>query len=109
MGDASQGWPLGLLAVAQRRSRREDYVKQLQEHVRVDVYGKCGHLKCPRANSTKCYEMFAKKYFFYLSFENSICRDYVTEKLFNVLKYDIIPCGPRWSQLHSHCPSGFVH
>ncbi|KAH9364483.1 hypothetical protein HPB48_017773 [Haemaphysalis longicornis] len=73
------------------RSRREDYVKQLRKYVRVNVYGKCGQLKCPRANSTRCYEMFEEKYFFYLSFENSICRDYVTEKFFNVLEYDIVP------------------
>ncbi|KAH9364460.1 hypothetical protein HPB48_021726 [Haemaphysalis longicornis] len=72
-------------------SRRDHYVKQLQKYVRVDVYGRCGHRKCPKENSTRCYKMFAKKYFFYLSFENSICKDYVTEKLFNALEYDIIP------------------
>ena len=28
---------------------------------------------------------------FYLSFENSICEDYATEKFFNALKSDIVP------------------
>ncbi|KAH9364463.1 hypothetical protein HPB48_019913 [Haemaphysalis longicornis] len=72
-------------------SRREHLVKQLQKYIGVDVYGGCGNLKCPRENRTTCYEMFAKKYFFYLSFENSICREYVTEKFFNVLEHDIVP------------------
>ncbi|KAH9384817.1 hypothetical protein HPB48_026835 [Haemaphysalis longicornis] len=72
-------------------SGRDDYVKQLRKYVNVDVYGSCGDQKCPKKNATRCYELFAKKYFFYLSFENSICRDYVTEKFFNVLEHDIIP------------------
>jgi hypothetical protein len=30
-------------------------------------------------------------FFFNFSFENSLCSDYVTEKLFKVLEYDVIP------------------
>ena len=30
-------------------------------------------------------------YRFYLSFENAICRDYVTEKIFNALRLNTIP------------------
>ena len=35
--------------------------------------------------------MVAEKYKFYLSFENSFCTDYITEKLWKVLNYDIVP------------------
>lgn len=57
----------------------------------VDIYGDCGELVCERWLGDKCYRLFERHYKFYLSFENSLCDDYVTEKLFRVLKYDLIP------------------
>ncbi|XP_077554139.1 alpha-(1,3)-fucosyltransferase C-like isoform X3 [Haemaphysalis longicornis] len=71
--------------------KRENYALELGKHVAVDVYGSCGSNKCPKSASALCYRDFSKQYFFYLSFENSICKDYVTEKLFKALRYDIIP------------------
>ena len=35
--------------------------------------------------------MVEKKYKFYLSWENAYCEDYVTEKFFEVSKYNVIP------------------
>ncbi|CAI2341241.1 unnamed protein product [Caenorhabditis sp. 36 PRJEB53466] len=64
----------------QTNSRREDFVKRLQKHLPVDIYGGCGPLKCPRGNG-KCDTMLNTDYHFYVTFENSICQDYVTEKL----------------------------
>ncbi|KAK7788582.1 hypothetical protein R5R35_013315 [Gryllus longicercus] len=72
-------------------SRREDYVRALSQHIDVDVYGKCGSRRWPRNDTVGFYRMLSAKYTFYLSFENSLCRDYVTEKLFNVLPLDIVP------------------
>lgn len=72
-------------------SRREDYVKELQKYIDVHVYGSCGNYSCYPSQSSSCYNTILKQYKFYLSFENAICKDYVTEKFFNVFNYDIIP------------------
>ncbi len=57
----------------------------------MDIYGGCGGLVCERKNETACWEMVERDYYFYLSFENSICVDYVTEKLFNAMSRNIVP------------------
>ncbi|XP_068158833.1 alpha-(1,3)-fucosyltransferase C [Drosophila tropicalis] len=71
-------------------SKREDLAKALQEYIEVDVYGKCGQLSCKRGDP-RCEEMLDTDYKFYLAFENSLCTDYVTEKLYGTLHHNIIP------------------
>ena len=72
-------------------SRREDFVIDLRKTVTIDIFGSCGSYSCQPKMSHKCYETIEREYFFYLSLENSICKDYVTEKLFNILDYNVIP------------------
>merc|ERR1719242_1560108 len=76
-------------------ARREKYVKTMQKYMDVDIYGKCsrGPIKhtCGREKEKDCYDMMEKNYKFYLSFENSLCADYITEKYFNIFKYNVIP------------------
>ena len=72
------------------KSGREDLVRLIQKLIPVDVYGQCGPLKCKRRNP-ECNRLIERKYKFYLSFENSICKDYVTEKFFKILPYNTIP------------------
>ena len=76
------------------------YVHQLQKFIGVDIYGECGPHKCGHTRSMShkysikkdpCFDMVNQKYKFYLSFENALCSDYVTEKMFNALKLNTIP------------------
>ena len=69
-------------------SKREDYVRALQRIIPVDVFGGCGDLKCAK---NECNKFLEENYIFYLAFENSLCSDYVTEKLFRTLLLDIVP------------------
>ncbi|XP_004525866.1 alpha-(1,3)-fucosyltransferase C [Ceratitis capitata] len=71
-------------------SKREKLAAALQEHIDVDIYGKCGNLSCPYT-SNECDELLDTRYKFYFSFENSLCNDYVTEKLYNAMKRNVIP------------------
>ncbi|KAI4501569.1 hypothetical protein M0802_003446 [Mischocyttarus mexicanus] len=73
------------------KSGRWQYVKKLSQYINVDIYGQCGDSKtCPF--SRDCFhDLFEPQYFFYLSFENSLCQDYVTEKLYKALRYNIVP------------------
>lgn len=64
---------------------RMSYVTELQKHAEVHIFGDCGTRRCER-NDLKCDEMLRRDYKFYLAFENSNCREYITEKLFNAYK-----------------------
>ena len=66
-------------------SQREQYVKELQKFIEVDVFGTCGHHKCSAQWGSSCITEIDRTYKFYLSFENSFCDGYVTEKFWNAL------------------------
>ncbi|KAH3868503.1 alpha-(1,3)-fucosyltransferase fut-6-like [Dreissena polymorpha] len=74
-------------------NKREKYVEELQHAgVEVDIYGGCGkkgQKRLPRFNN-EAVKKTLDQYKFYLSFENSNCEDYVTEKLFSNYNYDVI-------------------
>lgn len=69
---------------------RLDYIQELKRFIKVDIYGKCGNHQCG-SDIEKCKADISRDYKFYLAFENSICNDYITEKFFYTIKYDIIP------------------
>lgn len=83
-------------------SKREEFVRELKKHIEVDVYGACGDRVCPKSRGSACYDDFEQTYFYILAFENSVCKDYVTEKFFSALKYDMVPVvfgGANYSQI----------
>lgn len=68
-------------------SGRKAYADELSKYIQVDVYGRCGNMKCPKYQAAECLRMIRTNYKFYLAFENNCCKDYITEKLFsNALK-----------------------
>ena len=78
------------------QSRREKYVAFLRKYIRVDIYGGCYTMKCPMNASSflsepPCYDMLDAHYKFYLAFENSVCDDYATEKLYDILQRRVVP------------------
>ena len=81
-------------------SKRGEVIGLLQQHVNVDVYGDCGHLKCNSSRgqsqintfaANACFQFIRENYLFYLAFENALCEDYVTEKLFRAIDLGMVP------------------
>ncbi|XP_057376630.1 alpha-(1,3)-fucosyltransferase C-like [Daphnia carinata] len=89
-------------------SQRETYAKELRKYIDVDIYGRCGNLSCAKhdlhTSSPQCYDMLESKYKFYLSFENSICTDYVTEKFFKIMDHHIVPVVYGGTDYTKHAP-----
>ncbi|ELU14495.1 hypothetical protein CAPTEDRAFT_65217, partial [Capitella teleta] len=73
------------------QSKREVYAAELGKYIPVDIWGRCGNFSCghryQRGDCDK--EILNKDYKFYLSFENSICEGYVTEKLWRLIMQPI--------------------
>lgn len=95
------------------RNTRLAYARELGKYIQVDIYGSCGPLKCPRSEKGKCFEILDRDYKFYLAFENSNCRDYITEKLYvNGLGHNVLPIvmGARPEDYERSAPYGsYIH
>ena len=72
-------------------SDRERYIGELRKHIPVDIFGACSELPTKYLGCKKCDDLIEKNYKFYVSFENSLCDDYVTEKLSHWLDKNIVP------------------
>ncbi|GFQ77937.1 alpha-(1,3)-fucosyltransferase 10 [Trichonephila clavata] len=80
-------------------SERDSYVEELAKYIPVDSYGKClqnkelpPHLSDPLSNmiSPELFQLLAQ-YKFNLAFENAVCQDYITEKLWRPLTIGSVP------------------
>ncbi|XP_057381512.1 glycoprotein 3-alpha-L-fucosyltransferase A-like [Daphnia carinata] len=95
------------------KNNRLEYAHNLQKHIEVDIYGSCGTKNCPRHSGDHCLDILSKEYKFYLAFENSNCRDYITEKFYvNGLGSKVLPIvmGAPRADYEKHAPEhSFIH
>ena len=68
--------------------QRENYIRDLMRHIPIDVYGECGNRTCAKDRACNTY---LTRYKFYLAFENSLCDEYITEKLWKSFEFFRVP------------------
>lgn len=99
-------------------NNRLEYAKELAKYINVDIYGKCGNLTCNKWERSDCLNRVNKHYKFYLSFENSNCKEYITEKLYenaygyndpNHLMVPIVMGPPESDYSRLVPPNSFIH
>lgn len=86
-------------------------VNELNEIIHVDMYGKCGEKEVPW-NDRKVINSLLGNHKFYLSFENSCCDDYISEKFWRALDIGMVPIvvGASLEQYTKFAPPGsFIH
>lgn len=70
---------------------RSTYVRELMNHIRVDSYGKCMTNAHFADSSDETFKKTLSEYKFYLSFENSNCDDYISEKMWRTIALGMVP------------------
>ncbi|XP_055862442.1 glycoprotein 3-alpha-L-fucosyltransferase A-like [Biomphalaria glabrata] len=84
----------------------------MRKLIPVDIYGGCSDRKCGvihyrTSDNSLCLPMLSKQYKFYLAFENSFCKDYISEKFFKLFQeVDVIPVVRGGFDYKKYLPSG---
>ena len=95
---------------------RDEFVTKLLKYIKVDIFGACANKfnqqeSCPR-RSPECNKKL-QRYKFYLSFENSLCTDYITEKYWETpLSNNIVPVvmgGASYENEQVAIPGSFIN
>lgn len=88
-------------------SGRLNFLKQLAHHMDVSIFGRCGH-PFPYPN----FASASKDFYFYMAFENSRCKDYISEKFWtNGLRSGAVPVvigARREDYFHLAPPNSYV-
>ncbi|KAK3581801.1 hypothetical protein CHS0354_026007 [Potamilus streckersoni] len=79
----------GMISHCKDYARRYKVINELKKYIKVEMFGDCYGTPC-KGNFTEC-ENLLKDYKFYLALENSICKDYVTEKYWGALARNQVP------------------
>ena len=68
-------------------------VRNVQQEYNTEQVEQVHRLSCSLSSQSQdpCFNMVNKQYRFYISFENAICKDYITEKTYNALRLNTIP------------------
>ena len=74
-----------LVSNCRSSSKREEYYAKLSRYIPTQKLGKCGKRTPCKRMSPSCTNEIIKKSKFYFSAENSICKDYITGKMFEIL------------------------
>ncbi|RXN24078.1 alpha-(1,3)-fucosyltransferase 9-like protein [Labeo rohita] len=88
--------------------KRSQYYENLKQHISIETYGRSFN----RPVRNEDYSDLISSCKFYLSFENSIHKDYITEKLYNPLKLGTVPVvlGPTRKNYEELIPgNAFIH
>ncbi|KAG7497704.1 alpha-(1,3)-fucosyltransferase 9-like [Solea senegalensis] len=88
--------------------RRVQFYNELKKHVNITVYGKA----FGKPVNSEEYNHIVSSCKFYLSFENSVYKDYITEKLYRPLMLGALPVtlGPTRQNYEDHVPGdSFIH
>ncbi|KAF8357739.1 hypothetical protein PRIPAC_92734, partial [Pristionchus pacificus] len=119
---------LAIISNCYTPSKREYYLKvgtffekvssllqELSLHVKLSLLGSCfgSHRVCSNTEQKQhCMDELLgwnaelrQSHFFYFAFENSVCKDYITEKLFDRLQKNIVPVVLRRRILEGVIPS----
>lgn len=81
-------------------NKRDSYVKELMKYIQIDSYGSCLNNRAFPEEVSKIYSLdlynekllqFVGKYKFVIAFENAVCEDYITEKLWRPLMTGSVP------------------
>lgn len=93
-------------------NQRWPFIRELQRHTPVDIYGRCGNLSCPGGYMGGVCPLI-RGYKFYLAFENCNCREYISEKMwYNAFTNEAVPVvmGARVQEYQRACPPhSFIH
>jgi hypothetical protein len=84
------------LVVSNCRARwRYNYLEHLMQHVPIDSYGHCLHNKDSELNDHRSWRKsmieIGRKYRMVISFENTVVKDYISEKIFHIYQSGAIP------------------
>ncbi|KAG7496188.1 alpha-(1,3)-fucosyltransferase 9-like [Solea senegalensis] len=88
--------------------RRVQFYSELKKHVNITVYGRA----FGKPVNGEEYNHIVSRCKFYLSFENSVHKDYISEKLYHPLMLGTIPVtlGPTRQNYEDHVPGdSFIH